>query len=74
MKKDFNLKLTRRQLLLGGLATVSAATAIPEYLRRKADRDREQQVLALLNEGDAEKIFRQTLEADAKQINETAKI
>ena len=74
MKKDFNLKLTRRQLLLGGLATVSAATAIPEYLRRKADRDREQQVLALLNEGEAEKIFRQTLEADAKQINETAKI
>jgi triacylglycerol lipase len=61
------LKITRRQLLLGGFATASAATVIPEYLRRKAENE---QVLALLNKRDTDKFFQQTLEADAKKINE----
>ena len=74
MNKQIDFKITRRQLLLAGLASASVATIIPEFLRRKADRDRQQQVLALLNEGEADKIFLKTLEADAKQINETANI
>ena len=74
MVKYINLKLTRRQLLLGGLATASAATAIPEYLRRQAESDRQQQVLALLNDRETEKIFRQTLETDAKKIHEARQI
>jgi len=74
MKKQINLKITRRQLLLGGLAGTSVATIIPEYLRRKAESDRQQQVLALLDERDADKVFRQSLETDAKKINEAAKI
>jgi len=61
------LKITRRQLLLGVFAAASAATVIPEYLRQKAKNE---QVLALLNERDTDKFFQQTLEADAKKINE----
>lgn len=74
MTKHIAAKITRRQLLLGGLAAASAATAIPEYLRRKANSDRQKQVLALLNERDADKIFLKTLEADAKKINESRQI
>jgi triacylglycerol lipase len=67
MVNYINWKISRRQFLLGGLAAASAATVIPEYLRRKAKKE---QVLALLNERDADKFFQQTLEADAKKINE----
>ncbi|XZO00435.1 MAG: lipase family protein [Microcoleus sp.] len=74
MVKYINLKLTRRKLLLGGLAAASAATTIPEYLRRLAESDRQKQVLALLNDRDADKFFQQTLEADAKKINEARQI
>ncbi|MEK0180239.1 lipase family protein [Microcoleus anatoxicus] len=74
MVKYINLKLTRRKFLLGGLAAASAATAIPEYLRRLAESDRQKQVLALLNDRDADKFFQQTLEADAKKINEARQI
>ncbi|MEK0194647.1 lipase family protein [Microcoleus anatoxicus] len=74
MVKYINLKFTRRKLLLGGLAAASAATAIPEYLRRLAESDRQKQVLALLNDRDADKFFQQTLEADAKKINEARQI
>ncbi|WP_377479734.1 MAG: lipase family protein [Microcoleus anatoxicus] len=74
MVKYINLKLTRRKFLLGGLAAASAATAIPEYLRRLAESDRQKQVLALLNDRDADKFFQKTLEADAKKINEARQI
>ncbi len=67
MVNYIRLKITRRQLLLGGFAAASAARVIPEYLRQKANNE---QVLALLNERDADKFFQQTLEADAKKINE----
>lgn len=71
MVNYIRLKISRRQFLLGGFATASAATVIPEYLRRKAKNE---QVLALLNERDADKFFQQTLEADAKKINEARQI
>jgi triacylglycerol lipase len=74
MTKYIPAKITRRQLLLGGLAAASAATAIPEYLRRKANSDRQKQVLALLNEREADRIFLKSLEADAKKINESRRI
>lgn len=74
MTKYIPAKITRRQLLLGGLAAASAATAIPEYLRRKANSDRQKQVLALLNDREAERIFLKSLEADAKKINESRQI
>ncbi len=67
MVNYINWKISRRQFLLGGLAAASAATVIPEYLRTKAKNE---QVLALLNERDTDKFFQQTLEADAKKINE----
>jgi triacylglycerol lipase len=67
MVKYIGLKITRRQFLLGGFATASAATVISEYLRT---RRKNEQVLELLNERDTDKIFRQTLEADAEKINE----
>jgi triacylglycerol lipase len=67
MVKYINWKISRRQFLLGGFAAASAATVIPEYLRQKAKNE---QVLALLNERDTDKFFQQTLEADAKKINE----
>jgi triacylglycerol lipase len=74
MTKYIAAKITRRQLLLGGLAAASAATAIPEYLRRKANSDRQKQVLALLNDREANRIFLKSLEADAKKINEARQI
>ncbi len=74
MVNHIRLKITRRQLLLGGFAAISATKIIPEFLRRKAESDRQQQVLASLNEKEADKIFRKTLETDAKQINEASKI
>lgn len=74
MTKYIAAKITRRQLLLGGLAAASAATAIPEYLRRKANSDRQKQVLALLNDREANRIFLKTLEDDAKKINEARQI
>ncbi len=67
MVKYIKLKITRRQLLLGGLAAASAAKVIPEYLRI---RIKNEQVLELLNKRDTDKFFQQTLEADAKKINE----
>jgi triacylglycerol lipase len=74
MTKYIAAKITRRQLLLGGLAAASASTAIPEYLRRKANSDRQKQVLALLNDTEANRIFLKSLEADAKKINEARRI
>ncbi|MEG3860182.1 lipase family protein [Microcoleus sp. herbarium12] len=74
MTKYIATKITRRQLLLGGLAAASAATAIPEYLRRKAKGDRQKQVLALLNDREANRIFLKSLEADAKKITEARRI
>ena len=74
MRKYIGGKITRRQLLLGGWAAASAATAIPEYVRRKAKGDRQKQLLALLNERDADQIFLKSLEADAKKINESRQI
>lgn len=67
MVKYIRLKITRRQLLLGGFAAASAATVIPEYLQQKAKNE---QVSALLNERDTDKFFQQTLEADSEKINE----
>ncbi|MFM9267761.1 lipase family protein [Tychonema sp. BBK16] len=67
MAKYIRFKITRRQLLLGGFAAASAARVIPEYLQIKKENE---QVLALLNERDTDKFFQQTLEADAKKINE----
>ena len=74
MTKYIAAKITRRQLLLAGLAAASAATAIPEYLRQKAKGDRQKQALALLNDREADKIFLKSLEADAKKINESRQI
>jgi triacylglycerol lipase len=74
MAKYIGVKITRRQLLLGGLAAASAATAIPEYLRRKANSDRQKQVLALLDQKEADKIFLKTLAADGEKINEARQI
>lgn len=74
MAKYIGVKITRRQLLLGGLAAASAATAIPEYGRRKANSDRQKQVLALLDEKEADKIFLKTLATDGEKINEARQI
>lgn len=74
MVKYIQGKITRRQLLLAGLAAASASSIITESLRRKAQSDREQKLLALLNERDADKVFLKTLATDDKKINEARKI
>ncbi|MGL5061920.1 MAG: lipase family protein [Microcoleus sp.] len=67
-------KITRRQLLLAGLAAASASSIITESWRRKAKSDRDRELLALLNERDIDKVFLKTLAADDKKINEARKI
>lgn len=70
------MKVKRRQLLLGGMATGIAATAGTDYWQRKEEQERQAALEALANQTprDTDSLLEATFEADARKIFEGKQI